>query len=329
MENKKIHIALAADSNYIIPVTAVLQSLFDNNEGENISIYLLYLENTLREADLEFLANFTRQRKGTFNGLQIRQEQIEGFPETRHGKSALLRLCLPNLLSNLDKVLYLDGDIIVNDSVLPLFNLDISNYYIAAAKDSASAYNINYQVSMGIEKAHAYYNSGVLLLNLKALREIDLVTLMNEFVQKNSKLIGAPDQDFLNYISQKKTLYIPPKYNMNYLLEKDIAAKIWSKEEIKEAKKSPVIVHYIGPVKPWSILSTHPQRKLWWRYIKKTCFANYRPKDATLQNYLYRSYLLLTQPIERKFSLSAKQKIGKLIPSALKKRFKRSLQKNI
>ena len=143
---------------------------------------------------------------------------------------------------------------------------------------------------------------------------------MNEFVQKNYKLIGAPDQDFLNYISQKKTLYIPPKYNMNYLLEKDIAAKIW---------KSPVIVHYIGPVKPWSILSTHPQRKLWWRYIRKTCFANYRPKDATLQNYLYRSYLLLTQPIERKFSLSAKQKIGKLIPSALKKRFKRSLQKNI
>ena len=51
MENKKIHIALAADSNYIIPVTVVLQSLFDNNEGENISIYLLYLENTLKEAD--------------------------------------------------------------------------------------------------------------------------------------------------------------------------------------------------------------------------------------------------------------------------------------
>ena len=53
---ERIHIALAADSNYIMPITVVLQSLFDNNAGNNISIYLLYLENALRDEDIDFLS---------------------------------------------------------------------------------------------------------------------------------------------------------------------------------------------------------------------------------------------------------------------------------
>lgn len=149
---RKIHIALAADSNYLVPITVVLQSIFDNNRGEDITIYLLYLEGTLKEEDLLFLTDFTRQRKGTFTELKIKQEQIDGFSETRHGKATLLRLCLPNLLPGLNKILYLDGDIIVNGDLSPLFDLDISGYHVAAAKDSASVYNINYQTAMGIER---------------------------------------------------------------------------------------------------------------------------------------------------------------------------------
>lgn len=326
--NNKIHIALAADSNYIIPITVVLQSLFDNNRGEDLIIYLLYLEGTLKEKDLNFLADFTQQRKGVFIGLEVKQEQIEGFPETRHGKATLLRLCLPNLLPDLDKILYLDGDIVVNGNLLELFQSDIDSYYVAAVKDSASAYNIGYQTSMGIESSHFYYNAGILLLNLTALRRVDLAGQMNLFTQKNFGRISAPDQDFLNYICQKKTLYIPPKYNMNYALEKDIIAKIWDKKEVKEAKTSPVIVHYIGPIKPWSILSMHPQRKLWWKYLKETPFADFRPKDATLHNYVRKCYLLIASPIERLFTLETKKKLGKLIPLKLKKHIKKSLHKN-
>lgn len=325
--NHKIHIALAADSNYIIPITVVLQSIFDNNQGEYIHIYLLYLEGTLKERELNFLTNFTQQRKGTFTELEVKQEQIEGFPETRHGKATLLRLCLPILLPNLDKILYLDGDIIVNGNLSELYQSDISFYYVAAVKDSASIYDIRYQTSMNIESSHFYYNAGILLLNLAALRKADLAEQMNLFIQKYFGQISAPDQDFLNYISQKKTLYIPPKYNMNYALEKDIITKIWNKEEIKEAKKSPVIIHYIGSTKPWSILSVHPRRKLWWKYLRKTCFAGYRPTDVTFRNCMRKCYLLVASPIERMFTLEAKKKIGKLIPLKFKKQIKKSLQK--
>lgn len=325
--DKKIHIVLAADSNYIIPVTVVLQSIFDNNQEEDINIYLLYLENTLEDKDLKFLANCVQQRKSNFIRLKVKQEQISGFPETRHGKAALLRLCLPDLLPELDKILYLDGDIIVNGNLSPLFSLDITSYYVAAGKDSAGIYNRDYPISLGIASTHFYYNSGIILLNLAAFRKMDLIGEMNKFTHENYQRISSPDQDFLNYICQNKTLYIPPKYNMNYAVEKDILAQIWSKEEIREAKKSPVIIHYIGPVKPWSVLSTHPYRKLWWKYLKKTHFANYRPEDATFRNYIRRYYLLLTKSIERHFSLETKKKIGKLIPHKFKKSLKKSLLK--
>lgn len=327
MEDTSIHIALAADSNYIVPVTVALQSIFDHHK-ENLFIYLLFLEKALKTADLELITEFVDKHRATFIPLEVKHSQIAGFPETRHGKSTLLRLCLPTLLPHLNKILYLDGDIIARDSLTELFQTDLSSYYIAAAKDSTPIYHPDYQTALGIESTHWYFNAGVTLLNLKQLRKIDMSEVISRFTHRYYKQIAAPDQDALNYICQGgKTFYIHPKYNMNYAVEKDVAIQIWGKQAIREAKRKPAIVHFIGPVKPWSILSIHPQRKYWWRYLKETSFAGYKPKDSNFKNYLRRAYLSIIKPIEQQFSLETKKKIGKLIPPQLKKRMKKSMLK--
>lgn len=327
MKDTKIHIALAADSNYMVPVTVALQSIFDHNK-EDLFIYLLFLEGALETADLETIAEFVNKHGATFIPLKVKHDQIAGFPETRHGPSTLLRLCLPTLLPDLDKILYLDGDIIVRSSLTELFQTDLSSYYIAAAKDSTRIYHPDYQTALGIEDTHWYFNAGVTLLNLNQLRKINLPEVISRFTHQYYEQIAAPDQDALNYICQNgKTFYIHPRYNMNYAVEKDVAIQIWGKQAIEEAKKEPAIVHFIGPVKPWSVLSIHPQRKYWWRYLKETSFAGYKPKDSNFRNYLRRFYLSITKPIERQFSLRTKRKIGKLIPSRLKKRIKKSMLK--
>ena len=115
---------------------------------------------------------------------------------------------------------------------------------------------------------------------------------------------------------------------MNYAVEKDVATLVWGKQAIKEAKKNPAIIHFIGPVKPWSVLSVHPARKYWWRYLKKTTFSGYKPVDANFRKRLLKLYLSITKNIERQFSLETKKKIGKLIPSQLKKRIKKSMLKS-
>lgn len=328
MNNKEIHIALAADSNYLIPVTVVLQSLFEHNRGK-IFIYLLHLKAKMQDVHLQAISDFVSSKGGEFIPLEVKDELINKFPDTRHGKSALLRLCLPTLLPQVDKILYLDGDVIVRDSLSELFQTDLSTCYIAAAKDSTSAYSLQYQELLGIDKTHGYFNSGVTLLNLHLLRQINLSEELHKFVHKYNEQIHAPDQDALNYICQNgKTCYIHPRYNMNYAVEKDIARQVWGKQAIKEAKQRPAIIHFIGPVKPWSVLSVHPQRKLWWKYLKQTPFADFRPKDATFRNRVRKGYLVLVSPIERLLSLETKKKIGKLIPSGVKKSIKKSLHKN-
>lgn len=328
MEDIKIHIALAANSNYIIPVTVALQSIFDHHT-ENLFIYLLFLKGALKQSDLETISEFVKNHGAIFTPLEVGYEQIAGFPASRHGKSTLLRLCLPTLLPNLDKILYLDGDIVVMDNLTALFQTNLSSYYIAAAKDSTRIYHPNYQTALGIESTHWYFNAGVTLLNLDQLRKINLPNVTNQFVHQYYKRIIAPDQDVLNYICQGgKTLYIHPKYNMNYAVEKDVATLVWGKQAIKEAKKNPAIIHFIGPVKPWSVLSVHPARKYWWRYLKKTTFSGYKPVDANFRKRLLKLYLSITKTIERQFSLETKKKIGKLIPSQLKKRIKKSMLKS-
>ena len=124
-------------------------------------------------------------------------------------------------------------------------------------------------------------------------------------------------------------MYFPPIYNLTFAVSKDIMCLMASADEITEAKKQPILVHYLGKVKPWSTLSTHPKRSLWWKYLKRTKFADYQPTDANMRNYLRKSYLLIFKSIECQFTLESKRRLGRFIPSNLKNKFKKSLIKPI
>lgn len=324
---EQMNIALAADSNYVIPTTVVMQSIFDNNKDAEIHIYLLHLQGSLKDSDLTFFEKFINKKEGWFHPLPIEEKEIEGFPATRHGKATLLRLVLPYRLKHLNKILYLDGDIVVEGNLKELYETPIDNYYIAAAKDTADVYHPGYAASLGIDKSHTYFNAGVVLMNLRALRKLDLAKEMTDFTAENYSKILAPDQDFLNFICQGQTTYFHPRYNMNYLIDRDVAYKVWGEEQVDEAKEQPAIIHFIGPVKPWSILSTHPQRDLWWKYLKETPFAQFRPKDASVRNRLKFLFLLNARRIENIFTLKQKRQIGKLMPNGLKKAIKKLLNK--
>lgn len=328
MESKQdLHIAFAANDNYIVPTTVAIESLLQNNRKGNVHIYLLYLEGTMSREHLDFLNSLVGER-GKFRPLMVTEAELDGFPETRHGKAALLRLNLPSLLPGTDKILYLDGDVIVEKDLTDLYNTEMGSNYICAAKDTTPIYHAALLKKLGIGAGHWYFNSGVTLLNLKMLRSISLKDKVGYFVEHFYDSITSPDQDALNYICQGHTLYFHPQYNMNYNVEKDVALATWGKKELEEAMKEPAIIHYIGPIKPWSALSIHPRRKRWWVYLKSTPFANFRPKDYSRTNVLKRQWLRLSKGIEHLFTLKQKQAIGRLIPKGLKRRIKTSMLKS-
>jgi lipopolysaccharide biosynthesis glycosyltransferase len=331
-----IEIALASDSNYLIPTTVLLKSLFENNKTSQLCINLLYLCSSTTDKDLSFWEQYTTSHGHLFRKLPISDEYVNSFKEMRHTKTTYLRFWLPNLLpSSVDKVLCIDADLIVLRNLFDLYQIDISNYYAAAAKESINVYakfdkNMFRRLdNLGISSDGFYFQSGVMLMNIEKMRKDDIVSKCVAFTHGiyQNHLMTNPDQDTLNAILNSGIKYIPPKYNMNYNVEPDVKKSLWNEDEIWEAQTNPVIIHYIGPIKPWNYLSFHPKTKLWWKYLKMTPFKDFKPQNKSFKNFFLKYYLIICWRIMSHISLSQKIKIGKLLPDNLKRKFKKSVKK--
>jgi lipopolysaccharide biosynthesis glycosyltransferase len=329
----KIEIAIASDSNYLVPTTVLLKSLFENNKEIVLSINLLYLTSATERKDLDFWAEYVTSHGHLFHTFPVSDEQIHEYPVLRHSKSTYLRLLLPILLPDkISKILYLDADTITVRNLLDLYQTDITNYYAAAAKEVLNIYaktdkdKHSHLDGIGIVDSF-YFGAGVMLMNIKKMKEESVVSKYFIFAKEHPEFIRWSDQDVVNAVLNPFVKYIPPKYNMNYNVEPDVIRALWNSEEVREAQKFPAIIHYIGPTKPWNYLSFHPKTKLWWKYLKMTPFKDFKPQNRSFGNFFKKYYLIICWRIMSRISLSQKRKIGKLLPDALKRKFKKSVKK--
>ena len=134
------------------------------------------------------------------------------------------------------KIIYLDTDTVVNGDLKELFKIDITNYELAAVKDLYNWLNPNRW------KVKKYFNSGVLLLNMKEIRKTKLFKKSRELVA-NKKMI-SPDQDALNFLVQKK-LMLPEKFNAKDKYYKEIIVHHFCNVRRKH--------HFFFRVKPWMV----------------------------------------------------------------------------
>ncbi len=194
-------------------------------------------------------------------------------------KEMYLRLFIPQVLQDYDKAIYLDCDTIVQADVAELFDMDFEGNLLCAARDYNSIVNVAhfekvhhyFKNMLGFTDMRNYINSGVLLMNLQPLREIDLVQKTFELLDKYKELL-YPDQDLLNLICRDKIKIMHNGWNFvfgincglvhdNHFLDMAID---WSKG-LADQK----IIHYISEQKPWNT----PEMcygDIWWSYAKKT-----------------------------------------------------------
>lgn len=326
---EKIEIAVAGDSNYIVPLTVLLKSIFINNTDLCITVNFLHLAHAVSEDELQQMERFIIEHGHHMRRIAISEEQLGEVPESRHSKSTFLRLLLPERLpEEIDNVLYLDGDTVVDGSIRALYNTDIHDAYIAGAKDTVNIFGKDHCRDLGLPQNYIYFNAGVVLINAKRIREDKRQEEFFKFIRQHADILSACDQDVLNATLYKAVSYIPPVYNYNYWTEKDVALRLFTKEEIEAALHRPVIVHYIGPVKPWHYKSIHPKKALWWHYLRQTPYKDYRPKDKNLKNIVAYFFLrTIVRPIKPLLTVGMKQKLGRLLPGGIKKAIKRTLFK--
>lgn len=186
---------------------------------------------------------------------------------------AYLRLLLHRLLSGVEKVLYLDVDILVRESLSPVWHMDLGRNLLAAVKGPVNLqekweWNSSRSYWKLLEGARGgYINSGVLLMNLEEIRRRQLDEQWERLAEEK---LYYQDQDILNITCQGSIAYLSPKYNrLAYLEEKDfgqfVTEGIYTREEEQEALRSPAIIHYAGD-KPWKRYDTN-RGSLWWDYV--------------------------------------------------------------
>lgn len=195
-------------------------------------------------------------------------------------KTAISKFFIANILSDLEKVLYIDGDILVRKDLKELYDIDIKKVYVAAIKDMLT-YEGTHLSDIGVKE---YFNSGVMLLNLKAIREDDICNKLLEY-KKNEKNSVFMDQDSFNVIMNEKVAFVSPKYNMIYecfsKYKKDEIAAFYGVDI--EDVENPIILHMAGPIKPWSHIESN-QYEEWFSYIRTYeelafCIRNFHKRD--------------------------------------------------
>ena len=184
-----------------------------------------------------------------------------------------LRLALPGLLPDTDKILYLDADILIRDSLLELWETPLSGMAFAAVK---GAVNLSDKWEWNSRRDYwhmlegqkgSYINAGVTLLNLSKLRRLNLKKTGDELARRK---LYYQDQDILNITCKGVIRFLPPKYNRLAYMPKEeyhlfVEQGLCTEEEYVQAMEAPVIIHYAGD-KPWNRYDTN-LGSLWWEYV--------------------------------------------------------------
>ena len=236
------------------------------------------------------------------------------YPENHIARTTYYRLMAAELLpNNVDKIIYMDGDMIVIGDIHALWEFDITNYAVAGAVDSLQFDDEIYR-RLAFDKKNGYFNAGVELINLRYWREHNISNQAIAYIESHQDSLPFMDQDVINTILADKKAFIPIRYNYQTMYLTKFFSKAFTPEFMNDVllnKEHPVIIHYNGGVKPWSWrYYALPYRKEWLRaYWKSPWFFAY--KITPIGKYIKQ---LIKRVVRRKSLIRAQQ--SQYIPEA-------------
>lgn len=254
-----VHIAFICDGGYVVPTAAAVRSLSRLPGQRPIDVRIIAVG---LSAENEAVLAGAGAGRASVSLLRVTMDGLSGLHRPRRhticvaSESALLKFRLPDLLPDLDKILYLDGDVIVRDDVAALYDTDVSDVYAAVVADSGQIY---YKPAH-VRRHRRYFNSGVMLLNLAMLRR-DGVQDRLIAAKKASRDAMLMDQNAFNEVFDGRVRYLPVRWNfmMSSLVRADdkwtvagvnrlYGANYRSKRDICE---DAAIIHFSSKGKPW------------------------------------------------------------------------------
>ncbi len=263
-----IPIFFTVDNSYAPYLDCAVRSMAENASGEyRYRIYVLYqgmTEENMKRIEMGVKAPF----EITFVEMQDELKTITDRAENRlrcdyFTLTIYFRLFIAEMFPEYDKGIYLDSDIVVPGDISEMYRMELGDNLIAACQDHSVVdvpelvYYIEHAV--GVSKTE-YVNSGVLLMNLKKMREVSFSSKFLSLLNEYHFDCLAPDQDYINAMCNGKILYLdecwdamPPEGGERGMIE------------------NPKLIHYNLFQKPWCYDSI-PYEKYFWKYASGSPF---------------------------------------------------------
>ena len=267
MNNQVIPVFFTLDDNYIPFFAVALQSLVDNSSKENdYEIKVLYTKNGISEENQSKIKNKYEKENFTIEFVDVISflEKIQDKLYTRdyYSNATYYRLLIPDLYPNYDKAIYLDSDMVILTDVANLYKIDLQDNLIAAVADGAvqtvPPFQEYVEKVVGMSDYNNYFNAGMLLMNLDALRKYKFQEKFL-YMLKTLKFAVAQDQDYLNRICKGRVKILENSWNT-------------MPGGILEEKENNInIIHYNLSYKPWHFDNIMYQ-DYFWHYAKETDF---------------------------------------------------------
>lgn len=279
---------LVQSSNYYAPFAGVmLTSLFENNrEMDSIIVYLLTAD--MSEKNRECFLSLAEQYKRTVKFLDTARLDVflekNQAPKYKGSYAAYYKIFALSLIEDdIDRLVYLDSDLVVNGSLAYLINVNLDDSVLGMCVDSVLG---AYPEMIGLNSA-CYYNTGVIVFDVK--RWIS-EKWMDEIIHHIVSVHGSypiVDQDILNLVLCGKIQTLPLIYNLNsgilwyrdyhFFIASHGLKEYYSESEFIQAQQSPIVLHCMATfgTRPW-YETDHAAKEIWKKYLDISPWNNYK-----------------------------------------------------
>ncbi len=261
-------VVFASDSRGLLPLSVAAWSVLETAAEQTVyDICILHdaipeaeqekLRSLLARAGARHSVRFLSVEDVLENRLQVTNDR---WVTNRWPRIAWGRICLAELLPDVQRALYLDIDTLVCTDLSPLFETEMGDAALGVVLEHESHEGSHFNNRLEIpQDCPGYFNSGVLLMNLEVFRRDKLIERVMDYAHAHANVLTCPDQDALNGALCDRLCQLHPRWNWHdgltrQMLKWDPSARLWrgnSPRTSVEAALNPGVLHYQGPHKPW------------------------------------------------------------------------------
>jgi lipopolysaccharide biosynthesis glycosyltransferase len=287
MTTQPIKIIFGVDGSYSQHLAVTLVSLLENNRANRFDILVVTLN--MAEADRRKLAGLAaRFTNATLAFQHFDISRYTHFRTDNHiSHASYLRIFIPEILpESVEKVLYLDCDLVVRHDIAALWDTELGDKVLGAVRNPFFVRHDDLEMPDGA----TYFNAGVLLINLTRWRALDGTSRLVRFIEAHHDHLWAHDQDALNAVFCGKFRDLPPDWNFQ-------TAMLWSEpdglslsySQYRHLLADPKVVHFTTPSKPWHFANLHPFKATYFHYLEQTPYSGFRARDVSPRSLLTRA----------------------------------------